>query len=463
MHYLRFFTFAFLLSAAHADELTLELKPFSVTHSFNGSVLPKDFSSLRLDAEAWAVFKVATISEHGSKVTEGDVLVSFETKEIDQKIDDTKSQLESLEQKISTAQIELKSLEELAPEELVRAERAAASAAEELAYFTATQRKISEQDAEQDVNRREQILESYEEELKQLLQMYEADDLTEDTEEIILKQQRDKITSAKFSLMLERLKAERMIKVYLPRKELSLNDAVLDSALKLKAAEKEIPLNLERKRLELKVMKASLKSQYETLANLEKDRALFEIKAPSDGIFYYGSVENGKWLVSDLAKALVPAGNVPVEKNFGTFVPSTSTFSIYAFLGQKDALALTGEIRGFATLSGLEDELFLVELLKLAEVPDTNRTYGAVFDAAFPKDIKPTMGQTVKIRVISYSAEKAITVPVSALLFNEKGWTVEVKLADGKNEQRVVSRGKSSGKEVEITAGLEPGQVIIVP
>ncbi len=44
-----------------------------------------------------------------------------------------------------------------------------------------------------------------------------------------------------------------------------------------------------------------------------------------------------------------------------------------------------------------------------------------------------------------------------------KGWTAEVKLADAKTEKRSVTLGKSSKEDTEITAGLEVGQVVIVP
>ena len=65
--------------------------------------------------------------------------------------------------------------------------------------------------------------------------------------------------------------------------------------------------------------------------------------------------------------------------------------------------------------------------------------------------------------MVSYTAEKAIVVPTKALSFGPEGWTVKVKLADGKNEARPVTRGKDDGERTEITAGLEVGQVVMVP
>ncbi|MEO5716030.1 MAG: efflux RND transporter periplasmic adaptor subunit, partial [Luteolibacter sp.] len=67
------------------------------------------------------------------------------------------------------------------------------------------------------------------------------------------------------------------------------------------------------------------------------------------------------------------------------------------------------------------------------------------------------------IRLISYQQPAAIAVPNKALGFDDSGWTVEVKLADGKTERRSVKRGRASKDETEILSGLEVGQVVVVP
>jgi HlyD family secretion protein len=54
-------------------------------------------------------------------------------------------------------------------------------------------------------------------------------------------------------------------------------------------------------------------------------------------------------------------------------------------------------------------------------------------------------------------------VPTKAVSFDAAGWTVDVKLADGKTERRPVKRGRVSKDETEILSGLEVGQVIVVP
>ena len=77
--------------------------------------------------------------------------------------------------------------------------------------------------------------------------------------------------------------------------------------------------------------------------------------------------------------------------------------------------------------------------------------------------VRVATGATAQIRLIAYQQPAAVVVPNKSLAFGAAGWTVEVKLADGKTEHRPVRRGRVSTNETEIISGLEVGQVIVVP
>jgi multidrug efflux pump subunit AcrA (membrane-fusion protein) len=71
-------------------------------------------------------------------------------------------------------------------------------------------------------------------------------------------------------------------------------------------------------------------------------------------------------------------------------------------------------------------------------------------------------GMTGKAKVITYKAEKALTVPKSAVHTDEKNdekkyvWLVK----DGEPTRKTVSVGKTKGDKVEITKGLKEGDVV---
>ena len=452
-----------LAATAHAGELTLEAKPFAVTHTFSATVLPETVVPIRLDAEAWTSFKIVDIADHGSSVKKGEPLLSFETEDIDRKIVDARQAIATGALELEQAKLDLATLARTAPEQMARLKRAAEIAAEEFAYFKQTRRKSSQESADQSLKRQEQILASYREELKQLLQMYEADDITEDTEEIILQKQHDSVEYAEFALRMEKLDHKRKLSIALPREETSLVEKRDDTALQLEKGSKDLPRSLELKKLEVATMATSMKRQQESIADLEGDRKLIEIKAPDNGFFYHGIIENGKWTTGDLVKLLKPGGAAPIGKSFATFFPTTTNLVTQSFLAQSDALALAVGSKGVATLAGRGGVLIPVAISSLSGSPNPDGTYSATLTAEWPESIKPVAGQALEVHMVSYSAEKAITVSSKAIDFGASGWTVEVKLADGKTERRAVTLGRSSAEVVEITAGLEAGQVVIVP
>lgn len=454
---------ALIATAAPAGELTLEKKPFHIVQEFSATALPAKSTPIRIDPDAWSSFKILSIADHSANVKKGDALVVFETEDIDKKITDLKRTVEVKTLELAQAELELATMEKTLQEKLNRLQRNADTAAEELAYFTSTRRKALVDSAAQSLKRQEQILASVKEELKQLLQMYEADDITEDTEEIILKNQRDQVAYQQFALRMEILDHKRTIEVSIPRQEISLTEKRDDTALSLAEAKKELPRSVSLKKLEVAGMKTALAKLRESLAETEKDRTFFEIKAPSNGIFYYGNIEDGKWITGDLVKTLEPGGLAPTGKTFATFIPSGSEMSVIAFSNQSTAAALTAGIEGTATLKGREELGIPVKLSQISSSPGTDGNYAMTFSATWPKEASPAAGQSLTVRAVSYSAEKAITVPKKALTFGPQGWTIEVKLADGKTEERTVTRGKDYGDDTQIIAGLEAGQVVIVP
>jgi len=455
---------ALIAAASHAGEVTIQQRPFSIEKSFNAAALPgSDCVLLRLDPKVWLDYKIVRIAEHGSVVTKGEVFIRFDSEEIDKKLEDARRALATGTLSLAQAELDSLTLRETAPNKLDSLLRAAQIAKEENTYFTQTRRKATEDAATQALKRSEQILSNQREELKQLSKMYEADDITEDTEEIILVRQQDAVASAEFALRMEILDHKRTLAVTLPREAKTLADSERDTTISQKKAEIDIPRSIELNKLALESLKTTHLRAKQDLAELEADHALFEFKAPADGTFYHGPIENGRWTPGDIVKTLVSQGRPPVNKAFATFVPATTMLTLVAFLDDGTARSLRPELAGTATLAGREDVEIPVKLLKLATAPAPDGTYRADLSVTWPKDLTPAAGATVQIRLISYQQPAAIVIPNKALNFEAGGWTVEVKLADGKTERRLVKRGRVSKEETEILVGLDVGQVIVVP
>ena len=455
---------ALIAAASHAGEVTIEPRPFSVEKSFNTTALPTgDCVLLKLDPKVWKDFTVTQVTPHGSKVAKGDVLVRFDSEAIDKKLEDSRRALEAGTLALAQAGQDFAMLQETSPNKLDSVRRAADIAKEENTYFTQVRRKAAEDNAAQALRRSDQILSNQREELKQLAKRYEADDITENTEEIILVRQQDAVAAAEFAQRMEGLDHKRTLEITLPREAKALADTERDTAIALKKAEADIPRSIELKKLELESLKTANQRAKQNLADLEADRTRFEFKAPADGWFYHGPIENGRWTTGKIVETLVPHGHPPPHPAFATFVPGAAKLALVSFLDEATARSLKPELTGAATLPGREDVEIPVKLLKLAATPCPDGTYRADFSATWPKEPVPAAGATAQVRLISYQQAAAIAIPTKALNFTAGGWTVEVKLADGKTERRPVKRGRVSKDDTEILSGLEAGQVVVVP
>ena len=455
---------ALIAAASHAGEITIEHRPFFIENSFTATALPNDAGMLiKLEPRNWSEFQITQITEHATQVAKDDCLISFDSKEIDQKLVDARQVLAAGALTLAKAELDFERLQQTAPDTLEFIRRTAEIAEEENTYFTQTRRKSLEDNAGQDMKRSEQMLANQREELKQLTKMYEADDVTENTEEIILVRQQDAVAAAEFVLHMEILDHKRTLEVTLPREAKTLADSKRDTAIALKKAEAEIPRSIELNKLALDSLRTTNLRTKQDLEDLEADRNLFEFRAPADGLFYHGPIENGRWTPGELAKTLIPHGLPPLHRAFATFVPASAKLGLVSFLDDATARALKPDLTGIATLAGREDLEIPVTLLKLATAPGPDGSYRADLSVIWPDSFTPTAGATAQIRLISYQQPTAISVPTRAIRFEATGWNVEVKLADGKTEHRAVKRGRISKDETEIVSGLEVGQVIVVP
>ncbi|HSP44014.1 MAG TPA: hypothetical protein VLO11_14165, partial [Luteolibacter sp.] len=368
-----------VIFADEAKEITVEPQPFTIRQEITGSAMPAEFQQIAIDAKAWLEFEITSIAPHGARVAKGDVLMAFDAEKIDERIIDFRSAIETREREIAQATQDLSNLTETTPHKLDAMRRAAAVAAEENAYFTATRRKAEEDAADQRLKRAESFLENQREELRQLEMMYTADELTEETEEIILQRQRDRVEAAEFELAMEKLRHKRSREVLLPREALQLSDNERDTAISLAKFEADSPRAIDKATHDLASLKITQERDQAVLAKMEADRKLFEITAPADGWFYYGTIENGRWTVGEPAKTLTLHGKPPARRPLASFIPGDAKLDVIAHLDGAMARRIDDEVQAMAWLEGREDASFAVKLASLSPTPDAGGNYQTTF------------------------------------------------------------------------------------
>lgn len=184
------------------------------------------------------------------------------------------------------------------------------------------------------------------------------------------------------------------------------------------------------------------------VAALEEMRRRLEYRAPAAGWWFHGEVAGQQ-----------PAALKPV----GTFVAGNAVLSLVAKVPETVARRLAKDAAGSASFAGEGSVDVPVKVASVAEVPAADGTWLVNLSATWPEGAKVVPGSILDVHLVTDRKDAAVTVPSSALSFGPEGWTVEVKLADGKTEARKVARGLVSGGRTEIVSGLETGQVVIVP
>ena len=453
-----------LTGSLFAEPLTLKSGEFNVRPSFTATLIPEQAEPVAIPAKEWSTFTILEIVPHGSYVKKDQVLVRFDDESYLKKLRDAESAAEAGKLTLANAEADFASAEKFLPMQLQSAKIKAADAAEAWDYFRKTRRDADTKEAILNLRQTELRLESEREELKQLEKMYKADDLTENTEEIILKRQREMVKAYEVTLELAKLAHTRQLEVTLPREAVQLEREAQSSAISLKENEQNLPRNLELKRIALEDARVSAKRSAEDLAALQAEKEMFTLKSPTSGYFYYGNIQDGRWTTGEPVKALVPFSLVAVKRPFAVVVPDKAKLLMEATVEEGVLRAIKADLKGFASMTGRADVSFPVSVVNVSNTPGIDGRYRVSLSAELPKDISVVAGMTANVQLTTYQAKSVITVPIAALSANgEGGWEVKLQETEDKIKQVSVKRGWTWAGKVEILSGLSEGQKIIVP
>lgn len=463
---MKYFALPFLCacSAVLAAKAPVKSEPFTVRATLSATALPDAVLPITVDARQWGIFTIAEIVPHGSAVKKDQVLVRFDDEDYLKKLRDAESAAVAGKLAQANAEAEFVTAEKNLPMQLQVAKIKTEEAVEAWAYFNAVRRDAEIARANLMLKQAELQLDAQREELVQLEKMYKADDLIENTEEIILKRQRETVKAAEIGLELAKIGHKRQLEVALPREAVALERDATTAPVAFKEQEQNIPRSLELKRIALEDARVNAKRGAENLANLQSEKNLFIIKAPADGYFYYGNIQDGRWLPGDPSKALAVLAPVATRRPFAVVVPSTATMVLESFADESTVRLLKTDLAGFASFTGRPDVSFPVKISSVAAAPGIDGRYRVSFSGQYPADILLVAGTTVSAQLLAYRKDAALTVPTKALTATDDGgWEVEIEDADGKTKHVPVKRGMTFGDKVEILSGLAQDQSVVIP
>jgi len=444
----------------------VEGKPLNVEVELDGAFVAEQMEEVLLRPEVWKKFKVLEAVEHGSHVKKGDFVVRFDPEDLEKKLD-----AESIDQRLSElaflqAEEEAPRLKKLLEMSFAKAKLTSEQFEQDYAYYHSTDRPFNIDIANYRFKDAQEDLASQREELEQLLKMYEADELIEETEKIVLRRQRFQVETAELVMELNTASRDYALNVSIPRMDEFYRTAKEKNEIAFKQAKTEYETDLVRQVYELEKRREVRARSVESHAKLVSDKGLMMIRAPTDGVVYFGRCVDGKWPeVKSMQAKLKPLGTATANTVLMAIVKQRPLM-VFTSFGEKD---LPNVKSGLSIVISpvADDELELSgKVAEMDTVPGKSNKFKMQLDvdnSALPAWL--VAGLTCKAKVTTYHNEKALEIPLNLVQTDEDNKKIKyVMRVDAEQDEpvkRKVKLGRKQGKMVEVLQGLEEGDEIV--
>jgi RND family efflux transporter MFP subunit len=446
----------------------VEKKPFRIERTLKGILASAEAAEISYrpypsvqPPPSQGPLTLRTVAAQGARVKKGEVVAALDTTKIDAVLADLEREKKVLEAGIKLAEEELPLFEKSVPADLAAAEFAKQKADEDLSYFLDVGRAQAVKSADMMLKSAKFYLEYAQEELRQLEKMYKANDLTEETEKIILRRQQNAVEMAAHRYQDAILERDRTMKYTLPNKEKSLKEMQVKQEQSLEKARKTLAPMTAQKRATLAKTRHDLEKNAARLEKLRQDREAMTLRAPLDGIVFHGKFHNGRWALSDAQQGkLVPNGTVMPDEVLLTVV-KPRPLVVHLTVEEKDVHLLKQGAKATAKVLADPGCRVTPRMTNLTPWPTSPGKYETVVALETNNDhLLPGMGCEVKF--VPYSKKTALLVPTTAVHEEDDRYFVLLVQKDGKAEERTVHPGRDDNGQMEILSGLNEGDEILL-
>ena len=438
------------------------LKPMSVYQSFDAVFESTRSKEVVAEFDTWSDLKISSVVDEGSVVSAGQEILKFDTKSIEKAIKEADFGVASSTFELESALLNQKEMQTTFDLDKALAVRTWENAKQDYEYYKSVQ--LPERMADLDYSEKSAgyFLEYSQDELDQLQQMYTEDELTEESEEIVLKRARRSVESAARSKKkaLQRVARDRETNV--PRENVSREDQVKRSELAFKRKMVTLPIAKQKADNALAQVKFALKNKLEKLNELRTDLDKMKLTAPSDGVVYYGKCVRGKWVggTGSAKRRLEPDKKV-VANNVVMTIVDVGQLMVRASLDQTTMGMLSPSLRGKAKISAT-NVVVPATVKSVSRIPlDSGKYDCQILVENLPNDGSVMPGMSCKLSFLVYENKQAIVAPKSSVFSDDGGVSHFVFVVDGeKTSRKPVMVGHTSGDSIEIRDGLSAGDKI---
>ncbi|MDF1701111.1 MAG: hypothetical protein P1V36_08130 [Planctomycetota bacterium] len=434
--------------------VTVKRGPLGGVIKAKGVLVPASYERVTIEFEAYrGKLEILEVAPEG-RVVKGQTLVRFDDT-------DYKKMLVAQERGLELKRLGLERAQRLHElgkasiaikrDESLRAKRLADEA---LDRFVEVERKLKEQDAAHRIAGQRISIQNMREELAQLESMYTEDDLTEETEEIVLKRNRRNMERMLSSFERYKTRHEYGTKLGLEREFESLRIAVRKATSSLDKLQATLPLDKKKAELELAAAQEGFAKAEEGLAELRGDAEAFTLKAPMAGTAVRGTFAGGAWKGLGNPEAYGAGEAMKVGQSPYTILDE-SVMRVHTSVKEADLAS----VKAGASAS-IKTSLTAKDALE-CEVATVAR-YGAggsykVILRVKAEDKRLRAGLGCSVEITRDAPEAVLSIPKSCIL-SEGGKQYVFPVGGEKTE---IKTGESAGARVEVVEGLSAGEKLL--
>lgn len=445
--------------ADEPETLAVAPGPFSVVIELPATFEPVESAEIAWRPEALGGEVEVLESAPPGPVEAGQVLVRLKARRQEEQVGLARLDLEIATANLQRLLEEDKRREQAQDLQRANVKREAERAAADLERFLKVERPLRQAEADLAIEGARNGLVDAKEELEQLEKMYKADDLTEETEDIVLKR-----TQREYARSVQRLKFQEqrhlwLREITLPRDQENLEQRARETRLELERFEATATQGLLKARAEVRKATQEVELQKQALARLEADLEALTLRSPMAGQALPGTLVRGRWSgVEEATKALKPGQKVrpeqvlftvfhPGDLRVRTALPEAQLFDVRE--GSSGTVAPTAA-----------DALALPVRLRWLSPAAVDGKHDAVLalDAGDPRLVPGLSG---KLKLRTRERADVLTVPEGALSKEGEASRVHV-WAEGRATPRAVKLGAASEGRVEVLEGLTAGERVLV-
>ncbi|QDT07099.1 HlyD family secretion protein [Rubripirellula lacrimiformis] len=273
---------------------------------------------IKPDTERTKSWEIKKIVKHGATITRGQNVVVFDSKDIDETIQRSEVDLRLAKLSLDDAEFDFGQFQKTQELDRQAAKRDRDSAKQAHDNFVQVDRDRQVLTAQFSLKSSQASLENAQEELNQLQQMYLEDDLTEESEEIVLKRAKQAVESAQFRLDGTKISSDRSLSQSIPRAIETQEYALAKSELAYQKAIRNLNSERQRREIEIQRKRDDFRKQQDKHDELKQERKRVAITSPIDGVVVHGALTRGK--VSDKPSLLETGTKVTGQQVVATIV-----------------------------------------------------------------------------------------------------------------------------------------------